>query len=349
MRLFEAIVDANHRALSGDKTAGLRPDEFADALPVVALSCIDPRLNPLIPEVFGVREEHFIWLRNAGNIITGPISSTMRSLALACAIKGGKEIAIVGHTDCLVCKTTILQLTDRFRALGVERSGLPENLNEFFGLFASERQNVIKAVDLVRHSPLIGAKVPVHGLLLDITNGKLEWLVNGYQTLSAVTTGTPAAPERSIPASTPLAELRSLAVGEMKFPEFKIGEAQITTQAAATPTALENVQSPPGPAGPAVELVEKAKSAMSTVHKALRLEAAQKYRIVGSDRKIYGPVTGGKIMEWIADGRIDWQTLAKPEGSGEWKPLSAWAASAAKEALSQLLPPKIQSFFKSKH
>ena len=183
MRLFEAIVEANHRALSGDKTAGLRPDEFTDALPVVALTCIDPRLNPLIPEVLGVREEHFIWLRNAGNIIFDSMSSMMRTLALACAVKGGKEIAIVGHTDCLVCKTTILQLTERFRQLGVERARLPENLVEFFGLSASERQNVLKAADIVRHSPLIGPKIPVHGLLLDITNGKLEWLMNGYQTL----------------------------------------------------------------------------------------------------------------------------------------------------------------------
>ena len=57
----------------------------------MALTCIDPRLNPLIPEALGVREEDFIWLRNAGNIITGPLSSTLRSLALACAVKSGKR------------------------------------------------------------------------------------------------------------------------------------------------------------------------------------------------------------------------------------------------------------------
>src|SRR5512142_3210024 len=119
MRLFEAIIEANHRAVSGDKTAGIHIQEHPDSLPVVALTCIDPRLNPLIPEVLGVPEEHFIWLRNAGNIITSTTSSTMRSLALACAVKGGKEIAIIGHTDCLVGKTTTMQLLDRLRALGV--------------------------------------------------------------------------------------------------------------------------------------------------------------------------------------------------------------------------------------
>ena len=90
--------------------------------------------------------EQFIWLRNAGNIITGPLSSTMRSLALACAVKGGKEIAIIGHTDCQVCQTTAMQLLDKLKELGVERHLLPDNISDFFGMFASERQNVIKAV-----------------------------------------------------------------------------------------------------------------------------------------------------------------------------------------------------------
>src|SRR5882724_9159517 len=163
MRLLEAVIDANHRALAGDANAGVHPADFADELPIVALTCIDPRLNSLMPGALGVPENQFIWLRNAGNIITGPLSSTMRSLALACAIKGGKEIAIIGHTDCLVCKTTTMQLLERFKELGVERQVLPDNINEFFGLFSSERQNVISSCDIVRRSPLIGPKIPVHG------------------------------------------------------------------------------------------------------------------------------------------------------------------------------------------
>jgi len=193
MRLFEAIVDANQRASKGDASAGVHVSEYAGSLPVVVLTCIDPRLNSLLPGVLGVPTEQFIWLRNAGNIITSSLSSTTRSLALACAVEGGREIAIIGHTDCKVCHTSVGEIVDRFRALGVQRERLPDNLVEYFGLFASERQNVIKAVDLVRNSPLIGAKIPVHGLLLDTVTGKLECLVNGYQTLSAPLSASPAA------------------------------------------------------------------------------------------------------------------------------------------------------------
>jgi carbonic anhydrase len=57
MRLFEAIVDANHRAAAGDQHAGLHPSEFESELPIIALTCIDVRLNPLLPEVLGVPKE----------------------------------------------------------------------------------------------------------------------------------------------------------------------------------------------------------------------------------------------------------------------------------------------------
>jgi len=223
MRLFEAIIDANHRAVAGDTTAGLHPADYADELPVIALTCVDPRLNALFPNALALPAEQFIWLRNAGNTITGPLSSTMRSLALACAVKGGKEIAIIGHTDCQICKTTAMQLLDRLKALGVERHLLPENLNEFFGMSGSERQNVIRACDIARHSPLVGPKIPVHGFLVDVETGKLEWIVNGYETWQTL-----SKPGAGIKGTGPMDEaLGSFAAfnpGEMKFPEGKIGE-----------------------------------------------------------------------------------------------------------------------------
>jgi carbonic anhydrase len=223
MRLFEAIIDANHRAVAGDASAGLHPAEFADALPVIALTCIDPRLNAFFPNALALPAEQFIWLRNAGNIITGPLSSTMRSLALACAVKGGREIAIIGHTNCQVCRTTTMVLLDELKALGVDRSRLPENVTEFFGTFGSERQNVIKACDFARSSPLIGPKIPVHGLMIDTETGKLDWVVNGYDTLQ--THVTPPMPKMDFAALGATGSFKDFEMGEMKFPEMKIGEA----------------------------------------------------------------------------------------------------------------------------
>ena len=251
MRLFEAIIDANHRAVAGDQSAGLHPAEFESELPIVALTCIDVRLNPLLPEVLGVPKEQFIWLRNAGNIITGPLSSTMRSLALACAVKGGKEIAIIGHTDCQVGKTTTMELIDRFRALGVERHLLPANVNEFFGMFASERANVIKAVDIVRQSPLIGPKIPVHGLLLDIETGKVEWLVNGYQTLDTMGARMNEAAAAAGHTLDAMKSLTDFEIGGIKFPETKIGETVTKAEDWLSGKVHELESKPPPAATPA--------------------------------------------------------------------------------------------------
>jgi carbonic anhydrase len=222
MRLFDAIIDANHRAVSGDASAVVHVHEYPDELPVVGLTCIDPRLNPMFPAVLGLPTDKFIWLRNAGNIVTGPASSTIRSIALACAVKGGREIAVIGHSDCQVGKTSAADLLEKLRRSGVDRQSLPQNLSEFFGIFSSERHNVIKAVEFIRKSPLIGPKVVVHGFLVDTGTGRLEWLVNGYQAIQEPAPA-PAAAEKAEPViGGPHA---SAAIGSSDFHagEFKIG------------------------------------------------------------------------------------------------------------------------------
>lgn len=242
MRLFEAIIDANHRAVAGDASAGLHPSDFADALPVAALTCIDPRLTAFFPNALALPSDQFIWLRNAGNVITGPLSGTVRSLALACAVEGGREIAIIGHTDCHEAKTPTMRLLEKLQALGVERGRLPDDLNDFFGAFGGERQNVIKACDIARHSPLIGTKIPVHGLVMDIDTGKLDWVVNGYETPAAQAPAAP--PTADFPKLESLGSFKDFALGEMKFPEAKIGEvaAKIQNEIQTLKPAIESAQ-----------------------------------------------------------------------------------------------------------
>jgi len=321
MQLFEAIVDANHRALAGDPAAGLHLKDFANSLPVVALTCIDPRLNPLMPQVLGIPEEQFIWLRNAGNIITSSTSSTMRSLALACSIKGGREIAIIGHTDCRVCKTSVVELTERFRALGIDRSRLPDNLTEFFGLFASERQNMMRGVEFARQSPLIGPKIPVHGLLVDIGSGKLEWVVNGYDGLGiAVTDEKTLHPSPSV-GPVPLDKLPAFDLGEMKFPDFKIGETVSAIGAAVslTPGKVEGKEDR--------TILKRVEPMLA--EEALKFHHATLFKVIGKDEKIYGPVTGTDIEQWLTEGRITTASLAQKVGYKEWKPLAHFAEKRA--------------------
>jgi hypothetical protein len=46
------------------------------------------------------------------------------------------------------------------------------------------------------------------------------------------------------------------------------------------------------------------------------------YKIRGSDNKEYGPVSAEVLKQWIAQGRVNGQTLALADGVTAWKPLS---------------------------
>jgi TM2 domain-containing membrane protein YozV len=48
------------------------------------------------------------------------------------------------------------------------------------------------------------------------------------------------------------------------------------------------------------------------------------YKIIGIDGRQYGPVSAEQIRSWIAENRINAQSLAQPEGAQEWKPISAF-------------------------
>jgi len=63
------------------------------------------------------------------------------------------------------------------------------------------------------------------------------------------------------------------------------------------------------------------------------------YKIIGADRKEYGPVTADQVNKWILEGRADGQTLAQAQGSGEWKALSSFPEFAAVLAAKYLPPP----------
>lgn len=219
MRLFEAIVDANHRALAGDSRAGINPARFVDSLPAVALTCFDPRMHPLMPEVLGVAEPDFIWVTNAGNVITSSLGSTVRSLALACVAHGGREIAIIGHTDCLFFHPGKLLRTDHWRNWLTELGSAVGSLSDFVNRHPEERLNVGVAVRLARESPLISKRIPIHGLIVDVESGRLDWVVNGYE-------NAPSAPSLAAFATDSQTSLSATPGGEPGRPEkgdFKIG------------------------------------------------------------------------------------------------------------------------------
>ncbi len=73
------------------------------------------------------------------------------------------------------------------------------------------------------------------------------------------------------------------------------------------------------------------------------------YLIIGGDGKEYGPVTDADVRQWLAEGRLSAQSLAKSESDAEFRPLStfpelAGAFGASAPATIKPLPPSSSVF-----
>jgi GYF domain 2 len=52
------------------------------------------------------------------------------------------------------------------------------------------------------------------------------------------------------------------------------------------------------------------------------------YTIIGGDGKQYGPITEGDLRKWIAEGRLNAQSLVKSESDAEFRPLGTFPEMA---------------------
>ena len=65
------------------------------------------------------------------------------------------------------------------------------------------------------------------------------------------------------------------------------------------------------------------------------------YKIIGTDGRPYGPVSAEEMRRWVAENRVNAQTLVQMEGSQEWKPLGSFSefASGLKAVPPPIAPP----------
>jgi len=47
------------------------------------------------------------------------------------------------------------------------------------------------------------------------------------------------------------------------------------------------------------------------------------YKIIGVDGQSYGPVNAEQLRRWLAENRVNAQTLVQIEGAPDWKPLNS--------------------------
>jgi hypothetical protein len=50
-----------------------------------------------------------------------------------------------------------------------------------------------------------------------------------------------------------------------------------------------------------------------------KLDPQALFKIVGADKKIYGPVSGQELAQWMAEGRVTVSTLIQKIGNKKWQ------------------------------
>lgn len=150
------------------------------------VTCMDTRLVDFLEPALGIRSGEAKIIKNAGNCITGPFDSTIRSLVVGIFELGVKEIMVVGHHDCGVAHATSQDLMERMIQRGISSAAIKmvqHELEDWVDEFHHPIQNVMHAVEKIRSNPLIPADVPIHGLIFNPKTGKVDRVVNGYEAL----------------------------------------------------------------------------------------------------------------------------------------------------------------------
>lgn len=184
---LQQIIQANE-----DFRARIAPDNItkeAAPCPYAIITCIDPRVNlesvgiaPFSPD--GRANSQVKIIRTAG------ATPEYRSLLMGIHLAGFKEIAVIVHTDCGMSlahqkiDTIIDSMRKRISPAKFQEFqdsiGRPfrENLLEWFGAFQDPRAAVKKQVQAIKNHPIAPADLIVHGLLYNVSSGKVELITS---------------------------------------------------------------------------------------------------------------------------------------------------------------------------
>ncbi len=160
--------------------------------PYAIVTCMDPRINfeaagirPFSPD--GELQSQVRIIRTLGGM------GDSRSLAVGIHLAGFEEVAVIMHTDC-GCRLAYQKIDTIIEKMETTLPGpkwealqtligepFRDNLIEWLRAFKDPRQAVKNEVAAIASSPFAPESLVVHGLIYELTTGRLEVVVNGYQ------------------------------------------------------------------------------------------------------------------------------------------------------------------------
>lgn len=185
MKALDKILSHNEKFVTEKEYEKFHTTKFPNKK-LVILSCMDTRLVELLPKAMNLKNGDVKIVKSAGAIVAHPFGSIMRSILVAVYELNADEICVVGHHDCGMSNLN----ADAFLEKAVER-GIPEeriemlqysgiDLKQWLKGFEKVEDSVRHSVSAIMNHPLLPKHVPVHGLVIDPTTGKLDIVINGY-------------------------------------------------------------------------------------------------------------------------------------------------------------------------
>ncbi|MGQ7276658.1 beta-class carbonic anhydrase [Brevibacillus thermoruber] len=190
MTKLEEILTFNREFVARKEYEAFKTTKFPDKR-LVILSCMDTRLEELLPKAMNLRNGDFKHVKSAGAIVSHPFGSVMRSILVALYALNAEEVMVVGHYDCGMSMISAEDMLNKMKQQGIaaetisllQNAGI--NLKTWLRGFDSVEESVKRSVEVISNHPLLPRRVPVHGLLINPETGQLDLVVNGYERIAA--------------------------------------------------------------------------------------------------------------------------------------------------------------------
>lgn len=186
MTLLDRILEHNHEFVEKKDYEKFQTTKYPNKK-VVILSCMDTRLVELLPHAMNVKNGDAKLIKNAGAVISHPYGSIMRSIIIAVYTLKADEVMVVGHHGCGMVGLEPNMIMDIAKERGIDMDMIEKlefsgiDLKSFLTGFDKVEDNVEHSVKMIKNHPLLPGDIPVHGLVIDPENGKLDVVVNGYE------------------------------------------------------------------------------------------------------------------------------------------------------------------------
>jgi carbonic anhydrase len=185
MSTLSEILDHNAQFVKNREYEAFLTDRFPNKK-LVIVTCMDTRLVELLPKAMNIRNGDVMMIKVAGAVVTHPFGGVMRSILVAVYKLDAQEIAVVGHHGCGMIGLNSQDLLNRTLELGISpevlhtlnHSGIP--LADWLKGFDRVEDGVLATVNMIRNHPLLPKHLPVHGLVMDPSTGKLDVVAEGY-------------------------------------------------------------------------------------------------------------------------------------------------------------------------